>query len=158
MNNSVWFIFNRESVFVLRSILQLGVMTMRWLWSTKCFMLHLYILSCLLLRCLWLSSSGISSTAGSPGRPWSISGTWSSSTWCSRHSRSSSQARWIRTCRRRPCRSYLSSTWVDRTLRYTSSCSHDENSQSVALMVSHCRVHDSRSNQETVLELKSYRK
>lgn len=69
------------------------------------------------LRCLWRSSSGISSTAGSLVQPWLTSGTWFSSTWCFPPFLNSSAALWTETCLQRRSNNYLSSTRAARTLR-----------------------------------------
>lgn len=108
----------------------LDVMKMHDLWGNSCrlhctfFFLsfsHLFFPSFVFLShpsCSLPSSSGISSTVGSLGQPWLISGTWSSSTWCSLHSLSSSPAPWTKMCQQKRCGSCRSSTWMDKTQRY----------------------------------------
>ena len=81
------------------------------------FSCELVLLISLSHRCLWRSSSGISSTVDSQVRPWLTSGILSSSTWCSPPSHNSSLARWTRTCQQRLSSNYLSSMWTARTPR-----------------------------------------
>ncbi len=111
----------------------LDVMKMHDLWGNSCrphctfffffFFLsfsHLFFPSFVFLShpsCSLPSSSGISSTVGSLGQPWLISGTWSSSTWCSPHSLSSSPAPWTKMCQQKRCRSCRSSTMNGQKLR-----------------------------------------
>lgn len=96
-------------------VLKMEIYAFKWFLLMICF--------CSLVsrpRCLSLSSSGISSTVGSPGQPWSISGISSSSTWCSPHSLSSSLAPLIKMCQQKPFRIFLSFTWTGKTQRHVS--------------------------------------